>query len=119
MAKTPSTPNELLAMQADRDPVQALFELNEQLEVSTTGAQRQALALAAHLLDLHEETLKEHSKDMNAYINNADKRSRSRADHDGETRLTGPKESLDDVELEDGKRDIIHREIDKIGRAHV
>merc|ERR1712001_352514 len=30
-----------------------------------------------------------------------------------EARLTGPKESLDDVELEDGKRDIIHREIDK------
>ena len=56
--------------------------------------------------------IKEHSKDMNAYIN--DKRSsRSRSDHDGETRLTGPKESLDDVELEDGKRDIIHREIDK------
>ena len=64
MEKTPSTPNELLAMQADRDPVLALFELNEKLEVSTTGAQRQALALAAHLLDLHEETLKEHSKDM-------------------------------------------------------
>lgn len=57
--------------------------------------------------------IKEHSKDMNAYITSADKRSRSRNDHDGETRLTGPKESLDDVELEDGKRDIIHREIDK------
>ena len=66
MAKTPSTPNELLAMQADRDPVQALFELNEKLEVTTIGAQRQALALASHLLDLHEETIKLHSKEMGA-----------------------------------------------------
>ena len=64
--KTPSTPDELLAMQAKRDPVEALFELNEKLEVTTTGAQRQALALAAHLLDVHEETLKEHSKSMSA-----------------------------------------------------
>merc|ERR1712037_542151 len=34
-------------------------------------------------------------------------------EHEGEPRLTGPKESLDEVDLEDGKRDIIHREIDK------
>jgi len=83
--------------------------------------------------------IKEHSKDMNAYINSSDhggKRSsgaghRSRSEthsrtdreprppggqpgeHEGEPRLTGPKESLDEVDLEDGKRDIIHREIDK------
>ena len=57
--------------------------------------------------------IKEHSKDMNAYINSADKRqSRNRSERnetrneiDGETRLTGPKESLDDVDLEDGKRE--------------
>jgi len=74
--------------------------------------------------------IKEHSKDMNAYISTSEKRSnRSRSennssnksdreprapgDHEGEPRLTGPKESLDEVDLEDGKRDIIHREIDK------
>jgi len=79
--------------------------------------------------------IKEHSKDMNAYISSSEKRSnRGRSendrgskndreprgggppgsgDHEGEPRLTGPKESLDEVDLEDGKRDIIHREIDK------
>ena len=73
--------------------------------------------------------IKEHSKDMNAYITSSDKRRDSRRgggdsgvesgprsnrmDQEGEPRLTGPKESLDEVELEDGKRDIIHREIDK------
>ena len=30
-----------------------------------------------------------------------------------DSRQTGPKQSLDDVEMEDNKRDIIHREIDK------
>ena len=70
--------------------------------------------------------IKEHSKDMNAYISTSEKRSnrgrsendsrsepRAPGDHSGEPRLTGPKESLDEVDLEDGKRDIIHREIDK------
>ncbi len=62
--------------------------------------------------------IREHSKDMNAYSGSEKKERRQRHHHneqrneDGE-RLTGPKESLDDVELEDGKRDIIHREIDK------
>ena len=63
---------------------------------------------------------------MNAYISTSEKRSnrgrsendsrsepRAPGDHSGEPRLTGPKESLDEVDLEDGKRDIIHREIDK------
>merc|ERR1712083_154001 len=70
--------------------------------------------------------IKEHSKDMNAYISTSEKRPRrsensSKSDREPrapgdpeiEPRLTGPKESLDEVDLEDGKRDIIHREIDK------
>ena len=32
---------------------------------------------------------------------------------DPDSRQTGPRQSLDDVEMEDNKRDIIHREIDK------
>ena len=32
---------------------------------------------------------------------------------DGTIVYTGPKESLDDVEIEDGKRDVINREIEK------
>ena len=63
--------------------------------------------------------IKDHSKDMNAYISSSgEKRSRRPHGHglvnnDGEVRLTGPKESLEDVELEAGKRDIINREIGK------
>ena len=58
--------------------------------------------------------IKEHSKDMNSYVSSSgEKRSRRPETSDGEARLTGPKESLDDVELEDGKRDIINREIGK------
>jgi RNA-binding protein 25 len=68
--------------------------------------------------------IREHSKEINSYITASDNKrehgSRSRRttntnserNEDGD-RLTGPKESLDDVDLEDGKRDIIHREIDK------
>merc|ERR1711944_127769 len=54
--------------------------------------------------------IKDHSKDMNAYISSSgEKRSRRPHGHglvnnDGEVRLTGPKESLEDVELEAGKR---------------
>ena len=73
--------------------------------------------------DRIKSIIKEHSKDMNSYIGSGgDKRSRrpqhhqqqETTDEDGRsTRLTGPKESLDDVDLEDGKRDIINREIGK------
>lgn len=55
----------------------------------------------------------EHNKDMMSYVPSAEKREkRIRMQEEGE-KQTGPKESLDDVEMEDGKRDIIHREIDK------
>ena len=36
-----------------------------------------------------------------------------RSDDTDSSRKTGPKQSLDDVEMEDNKRDIIHREINK------
>merc|ERR1712088_1104384 len=66
-----------------------------------------------------KERIKTIIKDMNAYISSSgEKRSRRPHGHglvnnDGEVRLTGPKESLEDVELEAGKRDIINREIGK------
>lgn len=70
--------------------------------------------------DRIKNIIKEHSKDMNSYISSSgEKRSRRPNDQqtgasEGETtRLTGPKESLDDVELEDDKRNIINREIGK------
>jgi RNA-binding protein 25 len=66
--------------------------------------------------------IREHSNDMNSYINASDQRDQIRSrrttkthserNDDGD-RLTGPKQSLDDVDLEDGTRNIIHREIDK------
>ena len=64
--------------------------------------------------------LNDHSKEMMTYIP-ADKKRTDKRQHlppgsvkdDGTIVYTGPKESLDDVEIEDGKRDIINREIDK------
>jgi hypothetical protein len=38
---------------------------------------------------------------------------RKTRENDPESRQTGPKQSLDDVDMEENKRDIIHREIGK------
>ena len=54
--------------------------------------------------------LKEHEKEMNSYVPLEGFR-KSRDDLD--SRQTGPKQSLDDVDMEENKRDIIHREIGK------
>ena len=54
--------------------------------------------------------LKEHEKEMNRYVPLEGFR-KSRDDLD--SRQTGPKQSLDDVDMEENKRDIIHREIGK------
>jgi len=62
--------------------------------------------------------LHDHSQEMANYIP-AEKKKIKKQPYatnigpDGEVVRTGPKESLDDVEMEDGKRNIIHREIDK------
>ncbi|CAB4059759.1 RBM25 [Lepeophtheirus salmonis] len=54
--------------------------------------------------------LHDHCKEMNAFIPKGD----NKDDRPKIINQTGPKESLADVEMEeDGKRDIIHREIDK------
>merc|ERR1711862_308182 len=61
--------------------------------------------------------LHDHDQEMANYIppekKKVKKQPYSNVGPDGEVVRTGPKESLDDVEMEDGKRDIIHREIDK------
>lgn len=61
--------------------------------------------------------LHDHDQEMANYIppekKKVKKQPYSNIGPDGEVVRTGPKESLDDVEMEDGKRDIIHREIDK------
>ncbi len=63
--KTPSSPDELLALQR-KDAVDAMFNLNSEIDASPSDCQRQALALAIHLLDYHEHMLKEHSSSMDA-----------------------------------------------------
>jgi hypothetical protein len=55
--------------------------------------------------------LKEHEKEMNNFV--PLEGFRKVRDNDNDSRQTGPKQSLDDVDMEDNKRDIIHREIDK------
>jgi RNA-binding protein 25 len=50
---------------------------------------------------------------MMAFVPHESRRESRKGDGGSEPYQTGPKESLDDVEMEDGKRDIIHREIDK------
>jgi RNA-binding protein 25 len=58
--------------------------------------------------------LMDHSKEMSNYVPHEVKRQEKMQRYrDGEHYQTGPKESLDDVEMEDGKRDIIHTEIAK------
>jgi hypothetical protein len=63
--KTPSSPDELIALQR-KDAVDAMFDLNSEIDASPSDCQRQALALAIHLLDYHEHMLKNHSSGMDS-----------------------------------------------------
>ncbi len=65
-------------------------------------------------MDRIRAILMDHREEMNSYVPPEVRRMEKMQRYkDGEHYQTGPKESLDDVEMEDGKRDIIHREIDK------
>ena len=57
--------------------------------------------------------LKDHEKEMNNFVPLEGWKDRKPRVEETDSRQTGPKQSLDDVEMEDNKRDIIHREIDK------
>ena len=56
--------------------------------------------------------LMDHSAEMDSYVPHEQKR-REYRERGGDSYQTGPKESLDDVDMEDGKREMIHSEIAK------
>ena len=56
--------------------------------------------------------LMDHSAEMESYVPHEVKRMERRY-REGESYQSGPKESLDDVDMEDGKREMIHSEIAK------
>ena len=62
-------------------------------------------------LDQIKAILREHEKEMNSFV--PLEGYQKPRENNPEWRHSGPKQLLDDVDMEDNKRDIIHREIDK------